>query len=550
MQMKIGATSTKDIHLVSLAHVPETDTALPTFAENLSERLGTPASAIVGSVDDLSEEKLSRRNGMGGSLLGREENTSTQKAIVIGEPLSVEPSPESIQRTLASQTKQIALQVQLQDPEGIVQESDSTKELIGEKGLASDEVDSKAKPAIVEWNMVETDNQNLEVSTPSGDEITRLGSKENAPIKDRPAQNVFVLTETGTAVVAKDAKPSDPTKTSSSDPKNVRLKKDAKEKDSVSNSIDSAVLLPIPAESIVSVPVSISVAVPVPVKPQDTKTEQFLSTSTVTARASGPVALRNADSAKSVHAAAIAKKDVGAEAPPSTSKDVQVPAADPVNKIVAGKDPGGSHPQEKDAVALAMMGPHGATVPSQGTSVQEGHGGTKDLSATHPVPSTATPRAEGSSLAVPDRERTLLATPTSIEVGIPGGSHGWLKLRAEMTADGSIQASMSPSSLSHADELRRELPSLTTYLHQEQIPVSSVAIHEPARTHSVSDTPGGMNLNSGTGGEARDSQNGEKRMQEFSRDEPIRFLAETDEERTDWPLLSGGRGRGWLSVRA
>ena len=554
--MKIGATSTKDIHLVSFAHVPEADTSLTTFAENLSERLGASASTVLGSPDDSSEEKLSRRNGMGSSLLVREEKTSTQKTISVEEPLPVEPSHDPIQRTLPSQAKPIALQVQFSAPGEIAQESDLTKESVGEKGPTPNEMDSKNEPSLSGWGTVESNHKQLEIQVLSEDDAAASESKESAPIKDQPLKTVLALTEADAQSAAKDTKSLGQTKTSSGDTKNIRFGKDAKAKDKLSDSVNSVILIPISAESIVPAPVSPPVAVPDAVKSQGTKAEQILPAAAVTL-ASGTVALRNTDPAKSLHTVPVTKKDIGADAPTPASKNIQVPAADAVNKIGAEKDPAGtpavSHPQEKDALALVMTSPHGAALLSQGAPVQDGHAaatGVTNLSPTHGVASTETPRSETQSFAALDRERTLTVTPTSIEVGIPGGSHGWLKLRAEMSTDGSIQASMSPSSLSHADELRRELPSLTMYLHQEQIPVSSLAVHEPTRAHSFSDMPGGMNLNSGTGGETHDSQNGEKRMQEFSRDEPVRFLAEPEEERTDWPLLSGGKGRGWLSVRA
>ncbi|QNI35270.1 hypothetical protein [Edaphobacter albus] len=196
------------------------------------------------------------------------------------------------------------------------------------------------------------------------------------------------------------------------------------------------------------------------------------------------------------------------------------------------------------------------TSPYEGAAVslwaQEEQGtvtGKTNILPTHLLTSTDVPGSEVQASPMQERERTLAVTPTSIEVGIPGGSHGWLKVRAEMTTDGAIQASMSPSSSNHADELRRELPSLTMYLQQEQVPVSSLAVHEPAREHGFSDASGGMNPNSGMGGETYDSQSAERRAQEFPRDESVGFLTEVEEE-TGWPMLSGERGTGWLSIRA
>jgi len=86
--------------------------------------------------------------------------------------------------------------------------------------------------------------------------------------------------------------------------------------------------------------------------------------------------------------------------------------------------------------------------------------------------------------------RALAASPTMLEVGVPGGSHGWLKIRAELTGDGAVHASVSSNSAAAAEMLRRELPSLTTYLHQEQVSVGSLVVHASASTQDSSMSSG------------------------------------------------------------
>jgi hypothetical protein len=79
--------------------------------------------------------------------------------------------------------------------------------------------------------------------------------------------------------------------------------------------------------------------------------------------------------------------------------------------------------------------------------------------------------------SITDGHRMLEATPTTLEVGVSNGTHGWLKIRAEMADGGVVNASVSAATTAGQEMLHRELPSLTAYLHEEQISVGSVAVH-------------------------------------------------------------------------
>ena len=76
-----------------------------------------------------------------------------------------------------------------------------------------------------------------------------------------------------------------------------------------------------------------------------------------------------------------------------------------------------------------------------------------------------------------DGHQTLKATATSLEVGVTNGTQGWLKIRAEMTDGGVVNASVSATTSAGQEMLHRELPSLTAYLQQEQIGVGSLVLH-------------------------------------------------------------------------
>jgi hypothetical protein len=150
--------------------------------------------------------------------------------------------------------------------------------------------------------------------------------------------------------------------------------------------------------------------------------------------------------------------------------------------------------------------------------------------------------------------RMLMATPTSLEVGIQNGTHGWLRVRAEITDGGSVSASVSTASSAGQEMLHRELPALTAYLQQEKVAVSTVVIHAPppqgiGYRNSASEMGGGL-------AQQRDSEGG-KRQQ--NAEQPVGSrIGETTGYAGLNPMNEEGvlstvmypAGGGWLSVRA
>ena len=78
----------------------------------------------------------------------------------------------------------------------------------------------------------------------------------------------------------------------------------------------------------------------------------------------------------------------------------------------------------------------------------------------------------------------LAATPTSLEVGIANGTHGWLKIRAEME-DGVVTASLLPGSMATQEMLHRELPSLVAYLQEEKLGVNTLVVKPSQMTDAM-----------------------------------------------------------------
>ena len=72
--------------------------------------------------------------------------------------------------------------------------------------------------------------------------------------------------------------------------------------------------------------------------------------------------------------------------------------------------------------------------------------------------------------------KTTIATANVLEVGVPGGSHGWLRVRAELGQSGEVMASVLTSSAGAAEGLHKVLPGLTAFLAGEQVGVGSLVV--------------------------------------------------------------------------
>jgi hypothetical protein len=151
--------------------------------------------------------------------------------------------------------------------------------------------------------------------------------------------------------------------------------------------------------------------------------------------------------------------------------------------------------------------------------------------------------------------RMLAATPTSLEVGIQNGTHGWLKVRAEMTDGGVVNASVSAASSAGQEMLHRELPALTAYLQQEKVAVNAVTVHAPlaagadARSSSGTDGAGGQTPQRSNEGEQQHQSLRKTTLNGSEETIPYRSLQGVVEDGS-LPLAAYVNGGSWLSVRA
>jgi hypothetical protein len=239
-----------------------------------------------------------------------------------------------------------------------------------------------------------------------------------------------------------------------------------------------------------------------------------------------------------------------AEAPVRDGKTV-------ADTTVSKADADGNRPQTEDKVHTAMQ-----AAPAAGTSglqpqLHEPAIQSPDKVAVtaqvHLVHKSQSDTPVPQTIYAPGEHGMISATPTALEVGVPGGTHGWLKVRAELGGDGTVHASMSSNSATGTEALRRELPQLTSYLHQEQVRVSSVVVHAPhnpaAFSSQLSGDGGGQAMNGGS----PDAHRGDTGHSDQGASHSQTRISQTAlGPEADGDLLPRGFGSagGWLSVRA
>ena len=221
----------------------------------------------------------------------------------------------------------------------------------------------------------------------------------------------------------------------------------------------------------------------------------------------------------------------------------------------------GAAPTGAIAAASSVVAVDGSVVQGVGQKVSSGfghEGGLRAHTADAPVARTQE-GAGGEAALVNDGHRMLSSTPTSLEVGVANGSHGWLKIRAELTDGGTVNASVSAATSVGQEMLHRELPSLAAYLRSEGLGVNTVAVHATATATEARDFSGGVSGGEQHGQTQGGSQGGEAgqgvtgidadRLDEST--SPVRVEGSDEDALSSAVYGEGGLGGGaWLSVRA
>jgi hypothetical protein len=149
--------------------------------------------------------------------------------------------------------------------------------------------------------------------------------------------------------------------------------------------------------------------------------------------------------------------------------------------------------------------------------------------------------------------------PNQLEVGISGGSMGWLKVRAELNENGEVHAYLHSASAGAEETLRSQSSQMQSYLSSQEVRVTGLHV-EPAQ--SGSNSSGSFNSDAGM------AQQQQQQKQQQSNSQSGSFSAGTssfdndkDSNLSSWPVVSnlpvaavpgGGLGMtgGWVSVRA
>jgi hypothetical protein len=221
----------------------------------------------------------------------------------------------------------------------------------------------------------------------------------------------------------------------------------------------------------------------------------------------------------------------------------------------------GAAPTGAIAAASSVVAVDGSVVQGVGQKVSSGfghEGGLRAHTADAPVARTQE-EAGGEAAQVNDGHRMLSSTPTSLEVGVVNGSHGWLKIRAELTDGGTVNASVSAATSAGQEMLHRELPSLAAYLRSEGLGVNTVAVHATATATEARDFSGGVSGGEQHGQTQGGSQGGKAgqgvtgidadRLEEST--SLVRVEGSGEDALSSAVYGEGGLGGGaWLSVRA
>jgi hypothetical protein len=109
---------------------------------------------------------------------------------------------------------------------------------------------------------------------------------------------------------------------------------------------------------------------------------------------------------------------------------------------------------------------------------------TQTMAANHSqVPAPGTEARSGSPMGAGPAglqgHQVLASGSAQLDVGVFDGTHGWLRVRAELGSDGAVSASLTASALGH-ESLRAVLPEMANYLEAEAVSVSKIAVHRAA----------------------------------------------------------------------
>ena len=151
---------------------------------------------------------------------------------------------------------------------------------------------------------------------------------------------------------------------------------------------------------------------------------------------------------------------------------------------------------------------------------------------------------EGAQTEAP---QVISVSPSRLEVGVTNGSHGWLKVRAELN-DGVVTAHLSSATPVGEAMLHREVGALQTFLREEQIPLRSISV-TPGREGLIQSSTDSGGSGREAEGEARKYAGSVERMGGHGDPPDDSWVWDQDGGSFTLSGLNPGAGN-WLSVRA
>jgi hypothetical protein len=152
--------------------------------------------------------------------------------------------------------------------------------------------------------------------------------------------------------------------------------------------------------------------------------------------------------------------------------------------------------------------------------------------------------AEG---AVGKGHQVMAAGPAQLDVGVFDGTHGWLRIRAELGAGGAVNASLTTSASAH-DAVKAAIPEMASYLQSEAVNVSRIAVHRVAESaSSMSMSPEGSRQGGDAQGhrEARDGAGATQRSSTLENGDGSRSASGTVSSATGESVVGVAGFRDW-----
>jgi len=131
--------------------------------------------------------------------------------------------------------------------------------------------------------------------------------------------------------------------------------------------------------------------------------------------------------------------------------------------------------------------------------------GATHAASSSPIAGEAQTLAGGAEPVQGETLQIVASGPAQLDVGVFDGTHGWLRIHAELDPGGGVNASVAVGAPAH-ESMRAALPEMMSYLASEAVKVESIAVHKLAEGSNP--LGGALSQGAQDGGAAGHRQNG------------------------------------------